>query len=129
MVFESLGCENREMMMATEDKHSDDTDDANRLRDDSNDGECTESTAALFGVSVFHSRGAAQDDGLGSKDMQEEFGDEGPEEISAELYERVEGAKKAGLSEKWSNKLKTIIQKHIFILNQDCEVENLQEIP
>lgn len=70
--------------MAAEDEHGDDIDVTKGLHDISSEREETAgSIKALLRESVLQSRGDAKDDGLESKYIYVDFGDDGPEEIYA----------------------------------------------
>lgn len=80
-LLESLGCDNRVMLMAPRDKYGSDINVKERLIRDGNKGETSGKTAALFGESAFHIRGAIEDDGLELDGIYVDFGDDAPEEI------------------------------------------------
>lgn len=61
--------------MAAKENHGNDIYVAKKLRDDGNEEEeNTGSEAALFGESIFRSRGDAKDDRIESEDIYVEFG-------------------------------------------------------
>lgn len=111
-VLESLGCDNREMLMAARDKYGDDIDVADRLATDGNQEENEGTIAALFGESVFHSSGQIEEDGLEDEDVYVDLGDDRIEDIEDELQKRIAEAVSNGLSRKGEKKLEEIIQQN-----------------
>lgn len=112
-VLESIGCDNREMLMAARDKYGEEIDVAQRLDDDGNKEEESErNIAALFGESVFHSGGNVEEDGLVNEEICVDFGDDPPKEVENELKERIKEAVQNGLSKAGEKKLQEIIQRH-----------------
>lgn len=114
-VLESLGCDNREMLMAARDKYGDEIDVNQRLEDDGNKEETEGKIAALFGESLFHSSGIIEDDGLEKDDMYVDLGDDQLHEVDEELARRVEEATQNGMSQEGAKRLKQILEKHRVI--------------
>lgn len=92
IVLESLGCDNREMLMAARDKYGSYMNVKERLIEDGNEEEISGKFAALFGGSFLINGGAREDDGLENDDIYVDFGDDAPEEISKELDQRISEA-------------------------------------
>lgn len=111
-VIESLGCENREMLLAAKDKHGGDVGVAKILsEDDKKEEENSRKTAALFSEFVFHSSGCTNDDSLGKEDIYIDFGDDAPNKISYELEKSINEASEAGMTDRSANKLRNLNKK------------------
>lgn len=83
-VLESLGCDNRKMVMAARTKYDADINVRN-----GNEEDVAGITATLFGLSVFHNAEVMEDDGLDGNDLYLDFGDDAPDQIDEELGDRI----------------------------------------
>lgn len=75
-VLESLGCDNKEMLMAARDNYGDNIDVADRLAGVGNEEESEGRIAAFFGKCIFHNGGHAEDDDLEDGDVYVDLGDD-----------------------------------------------------
>lgn len=114
-VLESLGCDNREMLLAARERYGDNIDVANRLQQDGNEEESEGKMAALFVDSVFHNGGQIEDDGLDDEDMYIDLGDDSIEVIETELENQVAEALGNGLSSEGGRRLKQIIKNNMSV--------------
>lgn len=96
-VLESLGCDNREMLLAARDRFGDEIDVTKRFEEDGNEEEHDSTTAALNGESVFHCGGQFDDDGLNEDDVYVDLGDDSARGVEKELEMKIEEAKSNGL--------------------------------
>lgn len=111
-VLESISCDNREMLAASRDRHDGDIDFEKRLKKDGNEENSSENIAGLFGKSLFHEDGDVDTDGLEEENYCGDSGDDPQDVINNELKERLNQARKEGMSEEGIIKLTEIMRKH-----------------
>lgn len=78
-VLESIRCDNREMLLAVQEKYGSDIYAKDRLTADGNEEGNSGRIAALFGESVFHNAGAIERDAVEDDDIYVDFGDDTPD--------------------------------------------------
>lgn len=112
MVLQSLGCNNREVLIAAKDRLGNEIDVAKKLSKDGNYEESSNMTASLFGESVFYNGRHIEEDGLAGDDIHVEFGDDPPDIIKKELQQRIMEVRKAGLPKEGVRDLMDFIATH-----------------
>lgn len=110
--LQSLVCDNIEMLISPGDKYGEDIDVTNRLKNDFNEEESNGRITAIYGDSVFHSSGSVEYDGLTTKDIYVDFGDNEPRDIETQVSKRIAEAKCNRLSKERARKLSDMIEKH-----------------
>lgn len=98
--LQSLGCDNREIVMAARGRYGDDIDAENRLKRSCNQEESEGEIDVLFGEYVFHNGGPREDDGFDEEDMYIDLGDVCNNYIESKLEKHVSEAVRKGLSGK-----------------------------
>lgn len=111
-VLESLGCDNRAMLLAARDRLGDNIDVIERLVEDGNEEEADSTIAALYGDALFHQGGIIDNDGLYKEDVYVDLGDDPPEMVKKELQNRISEARANGHSDEGTKTLTNIIDKH-----------------
>lgn len=110
-VLESLGGDNREMLMVAHDKLGIDIYVEEWLREDGNEKSQKGILASFYEEYVHHKGRKLEDHGLINNHVYVDICDYPIEEIDNELRKRIQEAETHGLSEEGTEKLKQIIQK------------------
>lgn len=106
--LESLGCENRDMLIVACDRQGDNIGVAEKLKEDGYEEENEGMIAALYTESLFRRGGHVEDDGLRDEDVSVELGP--IEEVEKKLQERFKEARANGFLERGTTKMEQIIK-------------------